>query len=57
MSMEKKQSIESKTSKVEGVKNIFKKMVADKRAVQSYIQEHGTLKGFENGTIVFAKPL
>ena len=44
-------------SKRENVKNIFKKMLEDKRAVQTYIREHGTLNGFDNGTIVFAKPL
>lgn len=43
--------------KRENVKNIFKKMLEDKRAVQTYIREHGTLNGFDNGTIVFAKPL
>ena len=56
--MKKIQNIESQqASKKENVKNIFKKMIADKRAVQSYICEHGTLNGFDNGTIVFAKPL
>ena len=55
--MNKKQTIESNASKRENVKNIFKKMVADKRSVQSYIHEHGTLKGFKDETIIFAKPL
>lgn len=56
--MKNKQNIESQqASKRENVKNIFKKMLADKRAVQAYIREHGTLNGFDNGTIVFAKPL
>ena len=56
--MKNKQTIESQqASKKENVKNIFKKMLTDKRAVQTYIREHGTLNGFENGTIVFAKPL
>ena len=36
---------------------IFKKMIADKRSVQSYIRIHGTLKGFKDESIVFAKPL
>ena len=58
MNMKNKQNIESQqASKRENVKNIFKKMLADKRAVQTYIREHGTLNGFDNGTIVFAKPL
>ena len=58
MNMKNKQNIESQqASKRENVKNIFKKMLADKRAVQTYIREHGTLNGFEYGTIVFAKPL
>ena len=39
------------------VKGIFKKMIADKRFVQSYIRIHGTLKGFKNESIVFAKPI
>ena len=55
--MNKKQTIESNSSKRENVKNIFKKMVADKRSVQSYIHEHGTLKVFKDETIIFAKPL
>lgn len=56
--MKNKRTTESQqTSKKENVKNIFKKMLADKRAVQTYIREQGTLNGFENGTIVFAKPL
>ena len=56
--MKKIQTTESQhTSKRENVKDIFKKMIADKRAVQSYIREHGTLNGFKNETIVFAKPL
>ena len=25
--------------------------------MQSYIREHGTLNGFDDGTIIFAKPL
>ena len=58
MNMKNKQNIESQqASKRENVKNIFKKMLEDKRAVQTYIREHGTLNGFDNGTIVFAKPL
>lgn len=58
MNMKNKQNIKSQqASKREDVKNIFKKMLADKRAVQTYIREHGTLNGFNNGTIVFAKPL
>ena len=56
--MKNKQTIESQqASKKENVKNIFKKMLADKRAVQTYIREHGTLNGFDNGTVVFTKPL
>ena len=56
MNMKKNQSIVSKASN-NNVKNIFKKMLADKRAVQSYIREHGTLNGFDDGIAVFAKPL
>lgn len=58
MNMKNKQTMKSQPNlKREVVKNIFKKMLADKRAVQSYIREHGTLNGFDNGTIVFSKPL
>ena len=57
MNIKKYQSIVSKASNDNNVKNIFKKMLADKRAVQSYIREHGTLNGFDDGTIIFAKPL
>lgn len=39
------------------MKNIFKKMLADKTVIRSYIQKHGTLDGFKNDTIIFAKPL
>ena len=28
--------------------DVFKQMLADKKAVKAYICEHGTLKGFEN---------
>ena len=39
------------------VKGIFKKMMADKRAVQSHIRKYRTLEGFKDESIVFAKPL
>ena len=39
------------------VDDVFKQMLADKKAVQTYICEHGTLKGFKNESILFAKPL
>lgn len=42
---------------VSDVKGIFKKMIADKRSVQSYIRIHGTLKGYKDESIVFTKPL
>lgn len=45
------------TPKEEGIKSVFRRMLEDKRAVQSHIQKHGTLKGFKNDSIVFAKPL
>lgn len=55
--MKRIQKTEMQASKKKNVKNIFKKMIEDKRAVQSYIREHGTLNGFNNETIIFAKPL
>ena len=45
------------TPQNEGVKDIFRKMLEDKSALQSHIQKHGTLNGFKNESIVFAKPL
>lgn len=45
------------TKKREDVKNLFKKMIADQHAVQSHIREYGTLKGFADDSIVFAKPI
>ena len=56
VNMDKKHNIES-TASNKNVKNVFKKMIADKRAAQSYIREHGTLKGFKDDSIIFAKPL
>lgn len=36
---------------------IFHKMVADKKAIQEYIRAHGTIAGFSDGSVRFAKPL
>lgn len=41
----------------ENIGKVFRKMIADKKAVQSYIREKGTLEGFQDETITFAKPL
>lgn len=41
----------------ERIRNIVRKMVADKRAVSSYIREHGSLSGFNDDSIQFSKPL
>lgn len=41
----------------ENIGKVFRKMLADKKAVQSYIREKGTLEGFQDETITFAKPL
>ena len=46
----------NKTSN-EDIRNVFKKMLSDKRRISSYIQENGTLNGFKDDTIIFAKPL
>lgn len=54
--MDKKQA-KMMTSQEESIRNVFRKMLEDKRAVQSHIQKHGTLSGFKNDFIVFAKPL
>lgn len=42
---------------IDMVKESFKKMMSDKKAVSAYIREKGTLKGFNDGSIQFAKPL
>ena len=39
------------------IRDMVRKMVADKKAISNYIREHGTLKGFNDPTITFAKPL
>lgn len=39
------------------VKASFKKMMSDEKTVSAYIREKGTLKGFNDGSIQFAKPL
>lgn len=44
-------------NRVECVKASFKKMMSDKKAVSSYVRERGTLDGFKDSTIQFAKPL
>lgn len=43
--------------KKENAKGVFKQMLADKRKIQAYIREHGSLKGFDGEGIRFAKPL
>lgn len=42
---------------IERVKDTFRKMVADKRAISEYIREHGSLSGFKDDSIQFSKPL
>ena len=39
------------------VKNTFRKMMADKKAISDYIREKGTIRGFKDDSIRFAKPL
>ena len=55
--MDKMQTKRGKFSENADVKGIFKKMIADKRSVQSYIRIHGTLRGYKDESIVFTKPL
>ncbi|MBQ2857766.1 MAG: hypothetical protein IJE78_11730 [Bacteroidaceae bacterium] len=55
--MDKTQTRKSKLSEKSEVKGIFKKMIADKRAVQAHIRMYGTLEGFKNENVIFAKPL
>lgn len=55
--MKKKHSQTTHSMERKDVVEVFKQMLADKKAVQTYISEHGTLKGFKNESILFAKPL
>ena len=55
--MNTKQLNNSQTIKDKEVCNIFKRMLADKNTVQTYIREHGTLIGWKDESILFAKPL
>ena len=36
--------------------NFIQKMVEDKKAIHEHIQKNGTLKGFNNNGIKFARP-
>ena len=42
---------------IESVKNTFRKMMADKKAISDYIRKKGTIRGFKDDSIRFAKPL
>lgn len=55
--MNKKQQDVTQSANAQDIKNIFRRMLADRNAVQSYIRKHGTLIGFKNESILFAKPL
>ena len=57
MHMKSNETYSSTAVTSERIGDAFRKMVADKNAVQSYICENGTLEGFRDETIVFAKPL
>ena len=39
------------------IARIFRKMQEDKKTIRAYIKEHGTLNGFSNDSIQFAKPI
>ena len=55
--MKKKHSQTTHSMERKDVVDVFKQMLTDKKAVQAYICEHGTLKGFKDESILFAKPL
>ena len=55
--MDRKMTYSATEGNSESIRNVFRKMFDDKKAVQSYIRENGTLEGFRDETIVFAKPL
>ena len=55
--MDKMQTKREKLLKNAEVKGIFKKMIADKRAVQSHIRMYRTLEGFKDESVIFAKQL
>ena len=46
-----------KVTTLKATYQILKKMVEDKRAMRLYIQEKGTLDGFDKQGVKFAKPL
>ena len=39
------------------IKDIVKKLQRDKKVVKDYIQKNGSLKGFNDKSIIFTKPL
>ena len=55
--MNTEQFNKSQAIKDKEVCHIFKRMLADKTTVQTYIREHGTLIGLKDESILFAKPL
>lgn len=41
----------------EAIRQMTKKMMDDKKSIQEYIKKNGSINGFNNDSIVFAKPL
>lgn len=50
--MEKEKTMETKK-----FRDMVRKMIDDKKAISSYIREHGTLEGFSDPSIKFARPI
>lgn len=53
----RKENKNSVTFTTQDAKEVLRKVVADKQRIQSYVSEHGNLRGFSDETIVYAKPL
>lgn len=41
----------------EVIRTIVQKMVADKKNIQEYIKKNGSINGFSDESIIFAKPI
>lgn len=39
------------------IQETFRKMLADKKSIHKYVKKYGTLSGFPDATVRFAKPL
>lgn len=49
--------MDTKVKPTMNAKDFFRKILRDKKVISAYIQEHGSLEGFDDPTIKFVKPL